>query len=218
MMMMDVTLFNKKQKIKTFCDGTLLVVRLMVIRTKKGYLMKKKVMWGVIAAGAVLTIAVAGTAVMAKGGNEKGEGGHGEHRMNMKQIKEINFAAVDINSDGNLTLEEFEEWHLSRLKAADTNGDGALDEAEMMALHADGKKKGAEKKAKRMMHLKDEDGDGKVEITQMSLSPSFQKAFMMMDADGDSFISAEELEAVKAKKKGGWKSWFKKGSEKQGEH
>jgi len=45
------------------------------------------------------------------------------------------FKAMDTNSDGVVTLEEFNAFHAKKFKALDVNGNGQITQEEMMAGH-----------------------------------------------------------------------------------
>lgn len=57
------------------------------------------------------------------------------------------FEELDLNSDGQVTLEELEGQKAARFAAADTDGDGALSEAEMLARANEGAAERADRKS-----------------------------------------------------------------------
>ena len=132
-------------------------------------------------------------------------------------MKELNNAAIKLG---------FPFKNNDELKAKfaeiDTNGDGALSQAELDAHHeakrAEREAERAERKAKRkaeMFAKLDTDGNGTISAEEFNSRehPGFDRA----DADGDGVVTKEELDAMKAKMKGKRGKWHKRGDAPQPE-
>lgn len=158
-------------------------------------------------------IALGGTAVLAKGGDAAAM-----------------FGEIDADGNGEITQAEVKTHAEARFTAADTNGDGALDAAEMQAARTerggkksqrmlekyDADKSGAldaaelEKAANdrggkggdRRMKRMDADGDGKLTMAEMQGKHDPAKMFEKLDADGNGTLSAEEFEKARQHGKG----------------
>jgi Ca2+-binding EF-hand superfamily protein len=118
----------------------------------------------------------------------------------------MNFEQLDANSDGFITMDEMQAAHAARFAKNDANGDGFLDAEELAASHPKmGKrhKRGEEQSARkksRMMRYMDENGDGKVALSEMP-TDRLERMFAKLDTDGDSKISKAEMEARKGMKR-----------------
>lgn len=104
------------------------------------------------------------------------------------------FAQVDANNDGALTMEEFQNQAQAKFDDADTNGDGQLDVAELTAAAA--RERG--QRIERLIARKDTNGDGMLSLEEMQPRNAGQ-FFGRADADGNGEISQEEWDAAKAK-------------------
>lgn len=161
-------------------------------------------------------IAVAGTAVLAKGGD------HAEI-----------FGKIDADGNGQITQAELSAHAEARFKAADANNDGALDATEMLAQRGErGAKRAAQllekydadkngaldaaelekaaaerggkrgKHGNRIMKRLDADGDGKLTLAEMQQKRDPAKMIKRLDADGNGTLSAEEFAKVRQHRKG----------------
>lgn len=113
------------------------------------------------------------------------------------------FDKMDANSDGFVTLEEMKALQAARFAEKDTDKDGFLSAEELAAGHGKMKadKEPNERQKARMMRFLDENGDGKVALSEMP-SERMEKKFARLDANSDGKVSKEELEARKGKKRG----------------
>lgn len=108
------------------------------------------------------------------------------------------FATLDANSDGTITLEELRNRAANRFAEADSNGDGALSAeeltAQMSARAADG--------AARMIERMDGNEDGLLQLSEIPQRDGdrAERMFERADADGDGEISEEEFDVVKERR------------------
>ena len=110
-------------------------------------------------------------------------------------------ARLDANGDGELSREEASRMHEERFTKLDTDGNGALSEAELAAGrlgHTDPAARAAHQ-AKRFARL-DADGDGLLSPDEAKRMP--EAVFQKLDSDSDGALSAEEFSAAGPKRHG----------------
>ena len=123
-----------------------------------------------------------GAAVLGAGASlALAQEGHG-HGMRMMH-------RVDLNGDGAITPAEASAVHAVRFLKLDTDADGVITEAEMLARM---QKRIAEKVAKRFAMM-DRNGDGRVERAEFEEGGT--ERFARQDTDGDGRVSREEFRA-----------------------
>jgi hypothetical protein len=122
------------------------------------------------------------------------------------------FAEVDANSDGKVTKDELTAYHAAKLAAMDTDKDGNLSEAELMAAQAERQAERQEKMAKRMIERRDANNDGVLSLTEMApKGDRGDKMFNRADTDNDGAISKAEADAMMDKME-------KRGTDREGKH
>ncbi len=104
------------------------------------------------------------------------------------------FAALDADGNGSLTLEEMQAAGDVRFAGLDTDGNGVLSEAELLAT---ANERAAERVA-RMLERLDTNEDGGVSQAEMDVvrrggGEISERAFERIDADEDGAVSAEEF-------------------------
>lgn len=122
-----------------------------------------------------------GTSVQAKEGGDKAE------KM------EARFTQMDVNGDGEVTIEELQARGAARFAEADTNGDGVLSKAEVEAA-AEGRK--AERVAKRFDRM-DADSDGNLTMEEAQGRRDPAKMIAKLDTDKSGGVSLEEFAKAK---------------------
>lgn len=113
----------------------------------------------------------------------------------------FDFARLDANADGKVTMEEITAARDAEAKALDANGDGKIDAAELLAYRtAD-----LEERIKAEIAALDTDGDGALSAAELAahrivrMSPVLPQAmFDRIDTDKDGAISQAEFDAAKA--------------------
>ncbi len=136
-----------------------------------------------IAAIVGAAVTVTGTMVLAQ---HAGAGGH----------MRPSFSDMDANADGQITLEEIPARGEARMAELDTDSDGFLSEAEMVAAATER----AKQRHARMVERMDADEDGKLSLDEMK--PKRDRGAMMFeraDADKSGGISEAEFAAVTEK-------------------
>ena len=105
------------------------------------------------------------------------------------------FATLDTNGDGQLTLEELQAQRATRFDTADTDGDGALSLAELEAVQSER----AAAHAARILARLDADDSGALTLDEMGGNRPDRtgRIFERLDADADGVISIDEFEAMK---------------------
>ena len=113
----------------------------------------------------------------------------------------FDFAKIDANGDGKVTMEEITAARDAEAKALDANGDGKIDVAELTAYRM----AAIEEQAKAQIAALDTDGDGALSAAELASRsivrmPAVvpQAFFDRIDADGDGAISQAEFDAAKA--------------------
>lgn len=114
------------------------------------------------------------------------------------------FEEMDANSDGKVTKDEITAYHTAKSTAMDTDKDGNLSEAELLAAQ---EKRRAEREStrdarmvKRMIQKRDANKDGVLSLDEMALlAGRGDKVFKRADADGDGAISKAEADAMMEK-------------------
>lgn len=105
------------------------------------------------------------------------------------------FATLDTNSDGALSLEELQAAGSARFASSDTDGDGLLSEAELLAAASES----AAERVARMLERLDTNEDGglsqaEIEVVKSRGGNISERMFDRIDADEDGSISEEEFE------------------------
>lgn len=108
------------------------------------------------------------------------------------------FATLDLNGDGVVSLEEMQGAGDARFSAADSDGDGLLSSEELSAL---ANERAADRVA-RMLERLDTNEDGslsqrEIEVVQRGRGEMSERMFNRIDADDDGAISEEEFEEVR---------------------
>ena len=127
--------------------------------------MKKKIVFGALAAASAALFAAG-----AYAGDGKGRGGHWDK--------------MDTNGDGEITADEASDRFAEHLAAADTDGSGGVSKDEMKAFH---QARRAERREKRNP---DKNDDGVVDKTEFLNAA--QERFDRLDKDGDGVLSEDE--------------------------
>lgn len=101
------------------------------------------------------------------------------------------FATLDANGDGALTMAELEAHGQGRFAAADTDSDGVLTREELAAA-AEGR---AAQAVERMLSRLDTNGDGNISQDELpDRSDRVGQMFTRADTNEDGTLSAEEFE------------------------
>ena len=119
-----------------------------------------------------------------------------EAREGHGPMRDMSFADIDGDGDGQITRDEMQAMARSRFATADADGDGKLTAAEIEAHAA----KRAAERAARMVERFDTDGDGAVSFDEMPHREARAgRGFDRMDADDNGTISQDEFDTAKAR-------------------
>ena len=194
-----------------YCDGNLLVSRLIGMKGARWAAMTNKGMFEmnktyIITGVLVASMGIAASSAFAFGPRQNGHGGGhgGGDRM------DINFEELDTDSDGQITKAELQAMGAARFDAADTNGDGALSAEELQARA----QQQVGKRIASMIERFDKNGDGLLSRDEMPQGGRggekgrAGKMFEHFDEDGSGGISQQEFDQAKAqigeRRKGRW--------------
>lgn len=111
----------------------------------------------------------------------------------------LNFDAIDVDKDGKITTEEFAAFRTAEFAKADTNTDGQVSAEELAAKHIADMTVRAADMAAKMIERMDDNGDSQLSAEEMERGPRAPSMFERADADSDGVISKEEAEAMKDK-------------------
>lgn len=105
------------------------------------------------------------------------------------------FATLDMDGDGGITMEEMQARGQARFSATDTDGDGALSLEELTAAA----QARAVARAAQMLERMDTNGDGLLQQAEMQTrgGAGLERMFARLDADSDGVISEDEFSAAK---------------------
>ncbi len=132
-------------------------------------------------------IAAAALAAGAPPALAEGAGGHGERMLQR----------LDLNRDGAITPDEAGAVRTVRFLRWDSDGDGVITEAEMLAA---AQARIARRIAKRFARM-DRNGDGRVERAEFDDRGAAR--FARLDTDGDGRVSREEIRARRHERRPG---------------
>lgn len=109
------------------------------------------------------------------------------------------FETLDTNADGSITMQELQAHRASRFASADTDGDGLLSPQELNARAQER----MQDRTGRMIERRDANGDGFLSAEELSPPEGRDgRMFNRMDADEDGAISKEEFETAAEKRRG----------------
>lgn len=135
------------------------------------------------------------------------------------------FAALDVNGDGQITEDDLTAGAVAQLAEADTDGNGKLDANEIAAqilarfedrtdrMRGDPAAR-AEAMAKRLIAARDADGDGALVPEELAPAKGYARMIDRFDTDDDNAISAAEYDEAKAEMT---TRWEKRGDGKRGD-
>ena len=106
------------------------------------------------------------------------------------------FESLDLDGDGEITVEDLEAQRANRFAEFDTDGDGQVSEAEFIA-RAEAQ---AAERAKNMFERLDADGDGTLsrDVLESRRGRGMgERLISRADTDDSGGVSAEEFEAIK---------------------
>lgn len=110
-------------------------------------------------------------------------------------MKEKMFKEMDTNGDGAISEAEFNAFHAKRFKEMDANGDGKITFEEMEAGH----KKMMEKAKGKRFDEADTNHDGALTREEAEKMPMLSKHFDEVDANKDGKVTREEMDAAMEK-------------------
>ena len=132
----------------------------------------------------------------------------------------FNFEEMDANADGKVTKKEITTYHAAKVTAMDSDQDGNLSAAELLAAQA---QRQAEREAareavrgakmvERVLAKRDANKDGVLSVEEMTQpADRGDKMFARVDTDGDGAISKAEANVMAEK-------MAKRGKDRDGEH
>ena len=110
----------------------------------------------------------------------------------------IDFAQMDADKDGKVTLAEITAFRANMVADADTDKDGLLSVDELAAHDVKMVQANAADRAAARVAAQDLNADGKLSVEEMLAPPMPANLFGHLDTDGDGAISQTEFDAAKA--------------------
>ena len=110
----------------------------------------------------------------------------------------IDFARMDADKDGKVTLAEVTAFRANMVADADTDKDGLLSVDELAAHDVKMVQANAADRAAARVAAQDLNADGKLSVEEMLAPPMPANLFGHLDTDGDGAISQAEFDAAKA--------------------
>lgn len=142
----------------------------------------------------ITALVIAGLTATTIAGVALAEGPGGMGMMRGGPMAGLDFAAVDADKDGKITVAEMTAHRAARFAAADTDKDGKLNEAELAAMMLAQAEARIKAGSARMLAYMDTDGDKLLSAEEMPQGRGEGRMFARLDADGDGALSAAELE------------------------
>ncbi len=152
-------------------------------------------------AGSVFSLTATGIALAH--GAQRGGGPSG--------VMAMEFADLDGNGDGQITVDDLLAQAQARFAAADSNGDGTLDPAEMLAQaearmaerkpdaqeqRGPNRSKRAAWAIERMIANRDQNGDGVLSLEEMVPLAGMERMIDRFDTDDDNAVSEAEFDVA----------------------
>ncbi|WP_159456705.1 EF-hand domain-containing protein [Roseivivax jejudonensis] len=143
---------------------------------------------------------VAATALVAGAADARDRGGdragwhHGAHGAGSARG---GFGRLDVDGDGEVSLEEFENPAAARFAAMDADGDGAVTAEEMVAYAEAQETRRREARAQRMLARLDADDSGSISLDEMENRPNRGALFERLDSDDSGGLTREEMRAAR---------------------
>lgn len=114
-----------------------------------------------------------------------------------EQRERPDFATLDTDGNGALTVAELEAAHGARFNAMDTDGDGAVSLEELTAASSER----MAKRAERMLSHMDKNDDGVLQADEMKpRGANAERMISHADSNDDGEISQEEFDAMGEKR------------------
>lgn len=113
------------------------------------------------------------------------------------------FSELDTDGDGALSEAELQAPMAERFAAADADGDGTLTAEELVAMVEGRRAEQMARMAERMIARFDANDDGVLSPDEMATPPAPATMFERLDTDGDGTISEDEFAAVGERGRGG---------------
>lgn len=113
-----------------------------------------------------------------------------------------NFADMDADGNGSVSLEEMKAKHAERFAEMDADNSGEVSLEEMQAHHEDkgNKRKGGHGNRMAIMFRGlDADGSGGISAAEMAAMHDLDARFGELDSNGDGALSEDELKAGRGK-------------------
>mgnify|MGYP000447453678 CR=1 FL=1 len=129
--------------------------------------------------------------------SHKGGGHQGGHHRGMQL--QHSFGALDTDGDGSITPEEMAGHMRARFEGADSDGDGVLSREELVARMMERRAERIHRHADHMIDRHDANGDGRLSMDEMRADHR-PRMFERVDTDGNGAISAEEFDAMRARR------------------
>jgi len=107
------------------------------------------------------------------------------------------FDQMDADKDGKVTQAEVDAFKAARFAEADADKDGKLSAAELAAMREKAEAARKEAMATKMISRIDADGESMLSLEEMNAGPRPKSMIERLDTDGDGAVSKAEAEAMR---------------------
>ncbi|PUB12091.1 EF-hand domain-containing protein [Yoonia sediminilitoris] len=116
----------------------------------------------------------------------------------------LDFAALDGNGDGAISLSELQARQTARFSDADSDGDGALSIDELTASVSQQAQERHASRVARMIERLDENGDGLLQEAELAArgSERMERMFERADSDDDGLVTESEFADLRDRRGG----------------
>ena len=153
---------------------------------------------------AVAVVAIAATATTGAANADRSRGAHA-----------LQFDELDADSDGIVTMAEFEAHGIARFNEFDTDSDGSLGKAEIAGLFGERRSRSRRNRESvtedrvnrwidRLIERHDSDENGSISMAELN-AHRIERMMEFLDSDGDGQLTNAEFDERSKRRRHGWR-------------